>query len=205
MNKDWSGNSNIYACNHRGKDEAVAENDFYATHPESIELFLKKCDEVGFELPLRIWEPAAGQGHISKVLRNHGHLVLSTDIVDRGFGIGGIDFLSLTKENTVAYGPLKKCIFTNPPYNKAVEFVEKALELLDDDGICIMFLKTTFLESKSRVELFKKRKLKYVWQYVNRQGCGKNGGEFKNSGAAAYAMFIWDKGYDGLPQIDWIY
>ena len=47
--------------------------------------------------------------------------------------------------------------------------MEKAIELLDDDGICIMFLKTTFLETKARQKLFKKQKLRYIWQYVNRQ------------------------------------
>ena len=96
------------------------------------------------------------------------------------------------------------CYNYNKSYNKAQLFVEKALDLVNDNGLIIMFLKTTFLETKGRLELFKKHKLKYVWQYVNRQGCGKNGGIFKNGGAAAYAIFIWDKSYNGLPEIDWI-
>ena len=553
MTKDWTGNTSIYACNHRTKEEDVAENDFYATHPESVQLFLKKCKERNFKLPNKIWECAVGQGHIAKELVAEGYDVLGTDLVDRGYGKGEIDFLQLNKEDLRdEWKPYLKCIFTNPPYacfsidteiktkrgwkyfkeltaddqvlslnpktqclewstisnfhlydiedelihfnsamidvlvtknhrmyafdksnilklkdndlihaeyikkryyiprfgynwngnlvktfilngcyvsngqrdiwqdnisidmnawleffglwladgycrhtmnpagnkrftvgikqadetrdrviqilnnlpfkwkeyrdgtkanfeihskqlwlylsqfgtsstkfipqeikdlciqqlsifldsytfgdsskikvktegmilssisikliediheillklgylghiskrsygtdnkllysisympnkltnrtihygkkeyipykgqvfcltlakngvfllrrngkeffsgNSACAFVEKALELLDSDGICIMFLKTTFLETKGRLDLFKNRKLKYVWQYVNRQGCGKNGGTFKNGGAAAYAMFIWDNSYNGLPELDWI-
>ena len=202
MTRDWIGNTSIYACNHRSKEENVADMDFYATHPESVELFLKKCKERNFILPEKIWECACGDGAISKVLQKEGYDVLSTDFVDRGFGQGNVDFLLLSKDDIIP--DYLNCIFTNPPYNKAKEFVDKALELINDNGLVIMFLKTTFLETKGRLELFKKHKLKYVWQYVNRQGCGKNGGVFKNGGAAAYAMFIWDKSYDGLPEIDWI-
>ena len=203
--KDWSGNSSIYACNHRGKESETAAGDFYATHPESIQLFLKKCAERALKLSESIYEPACGDGAISKILESAGYDVLSTDLYDRGFGYPGVDFLKLNKEEIPeAYKKYFKCIFTNPPYKYAQEFVEKALELADKDGLVIMFLKTTFLETKGRLELFKNHKLKYVWQYVNRQGCGKNGGVFKNGGAAAYAMFIWDNSYDGLPELDWI-
>jgi hypothetical protein len=32
-------------------------------------------------------------GSISEVLIEHGHDVISTDLVDRGYGTGGVDFL----------------------------------------------------------------------------------------------------------------
>lgn len=204
-NKDWTGNSKLYICNHRASDDEVAEHDLYCTHPESIQLFLNKCKERKIYLPHDIWEPCCGLGSISDELINAGYNVLSTDLIDRGYGEGNIDFLKLTKETLRSEWKLySKCIFTNPPYKYATECVNKALELLDDDGICIMFLKTTFLESKNRIKLFDKKKLKYVWQYVKRQGCGKNTRTFENSGAAAYSMFIWDNAYNGLPELDWI-
>ena len=205
QNRDWTGNTSIYACNHRTKESDVADHDLYCTHPESIQLFLNKCKERNFILPEKIYEPCCGLGSISNELIKAGHDVLSTDLIDRGYGEGNIDFLKLTKETLrPEWKDYLKCIVTNPPYKYAQECVEKAIELLDDDGICIMFLKTTFLESKSRIELFKKHKLRYIWQYVDRQGCGKNTTIFKNGGAAAYAMFIWDKSYNGLPELDWI-
>ena len=117
MTKDWTGNTSIYACNHRAKEEDVAENDFYATHPESVQLFLKKCKERNFKLPNKIWECAVGQGHIAKELVAEGYDVLGTDLVDRGYGEGNIDFLQLNKENLRdEWKPYLKCIFTNPPY-----------------------------------------------------------------------------------------
>jgi hypothetical protein len=40
--------------------------------------------EVEVTLPRRIWEPAAGRGAIAKVLREHGHEVVATDLADYG-------------------------------------------------------------------------------------------------------------------------
>ena len=40
-----------------------------------------------------IWEPACGLGAISSVLEEHGHDVVSTDLVERGYGTGRVDFL----------------------------------------------------------------------------------------------------------------
>lgn len=206
MTKDWTGNTSIFACNHRGKEKDVATNDWYATHPESTELFFKKCNERNFILPSNIWECACGDGAMSKVIESHGYKVLSTDLIGRGFGEGDVNFLQLDK-NTLpkAYKPFCKCIMTNPPYAYSQGFVEKSLELLDDDGICIMYLKLTFLETTKRLKLFNNHKLKHIWVHSNRQACGKNGGVFKNGNSATcYAWYIWDKQYDGLPEIDWI-
>ncbi len=33
---------------------------------------------------------------------------------------------------------------------------------------------------------------------------GKNGVFGKESSAVCYAWFVWEKGYTGLPQVDWI-
>ena len=203
--KDWIGNGRLYATNHRKREEEVAAHDLYCTHPESMQLFFNKCKQRGLVLPHKVWEPCCGLGSISDELIKQGHDVLSTDLIDRGYGEGNVDLLTLTRETLrPEWKDYMKCIITNPPYKYATECIEKSLELLDNDGLCVMFLKTTFLESQSRVPLFNKHKLKYVWQYVSRQGCGKNTKIFENSGAAAYAMYIWDNSYNGLPEIDWI-
>jgi hypothetical protein len=93
-------------------------NDYYATEPRAVELLLEQ--ESFSEL---IWEPACGEGHISKVLEEYGHSVISTDLIDRGYGLGGRDFL---KEN----GAFRGDIITNPPFKQAKEFVEKALDVV---------------------------------------------------------------------------
>ena len=40
-------------------------------------------------LPKRIWEPCCGDGAMARVLESHGHHVVATDLVDRGYGEGG--------------------------------------------------------------------------------------------------------------------
>ena len=83
-----SGNSvfaTIGASNH-GYDKRE-QNDYYATDPIAVEKLLE-CETFSNT----IWEPACGEGHISKTLVDSGYAVLSTDIVDRGYGDGIADF-----------------------------------------------------------------------------------------------------------------
>lgn len=123
------------------------------------------------------------------------------DIVDRGYmGTVVRDFLTSTKDD-LNFSP---DIITNPPYAMAKEFVEHALDISMDGVKVAMFLKIQFLESKKRYELFKKYPPKKIYVFVNRVNCGKNGVFGKESSAVCYAWFVWEKGYKGLPRVDWI-
>jgi len=146
-----------------------------------------------------IWEPACGEGHLSKVLIDHGYDVFSSDLVYRGFGDGQIDFLTFTDSN------LDVDIITNPPYKYAAEFVEKAMETIGDGHKVAMFLKLTFLEGKKRRDLFERYPPKTIYVSSSRLICALNG-DFDNtkSSAVAYAWFVWEKGYEGAPIIRWI-
>tara|TARA_R110000851_G_C13032400_1_gene561250 strand:- start:488 stop:1018 length:531 start_codon:yes stop_codon:yes gene_type:complete len=79
------------------------------------------------ELPQEIWEPAAGKRAIVDVLEAGGHSVLATDKFDHGASgiITGQDFLA---ERPIAH---PRCIVTNPPFNIAPQFVERALDVAD--------------------------------------------------------------------------
>ena len=83
-----------------------AGRDFYATPPFVTQALLRHVRLRG-----PIWEPCCGDGAMSTVLGAHGHEVVSTDIVDRGFGTAGVDFLACRQvpENC-------RSIVTNPPY-----------------------------------------------------------------------------------------
>lgn len=83
----------------------------------------------------------------------------STDLIDRGYGQGGVDFL---QTDEMWDGD----IITNPPYKYAKEFVEHAMNVIPDGRKVFMFLKLQFLEGKARGELFKKYPPKCV--YVSR-------------------------------------
>ena len=201
--KDWIGNSRtvfatIGASNHTDTEREA--NDYYATEPRATELLL----EVE-EFSPYIWEPACGEKHMSNVLTAHGYNVRNSDIFTRGqTDIEIIDFLKATRLEV----DRPRDIITNPPYKYAQEFVEKALELVENGGKVAMFLKLTFLEGKKRKELFKKYPPKALYVSSSRLQCAKNG-EFEKCGkgavtAIAYGWFVWQKGYTGEPVIRWI-
>jgi len=58
-------------------------HDFYPTPPEAVRALLSVETFTG-----SVWEPACGDGAISKVLIEAGFEVVSTDLIDRGFGTG---------------------------------------------------------------------------------------------------------------------
>lgn len=200
MSKDWTGNSKttfvqLGASNHSLKDREV--NDFYATDPNSLEIFLKALERDNIKLHHNIWECACGQGHLSNVLINNNYEVYSSDLINRGYGETK-DFL---KCNNLFPGD----ILTNPPYKNAKDFVKHSLDLLEEGNYYIMFLKIQFLEGKDRRKLFDKFPPKYVYVNSARQLCAMNG-EFEkyNATALCYCWFIWEKGFKGEPIIRWI-
>ena len=201
MEKDWTGNSKttfvtLGASSHSDTEREV--NDFYATDPNTLEIFLDALQKDNITLHNHIWEPACGQGHLSEVLKRKGYEVFSTDLINRGYGDYQGDFLKLKTTG-------KQDILTNPPYKYAKEFVEHALNILGDGYYCIMLLKIQFLEGKSRRALFKQYPPKYVYVNSSRQACYINGDmASKMSSATCYCWFIWEKGFVGEPIIRWI-
>jgi hypothetical protein len=175
----------------RNNGERESE-DFYPTPAYAVEELLKRETFEG-----GIWECACGEGDISEVLKKHGYGVLSTDLIYRGYGTATIDFL---QENS-GYADN---IITNPPYKFALEFVEQAKK--QSKNKIAMFLKTVFLESERRYEMFQDQKfpLKCIYQFSKRVSLYKSGVKMKNSGMISYAWFVWDSAYKGEPMIRWI-
>jgi hypothetical protein len=166
-------------------------DDFYPTPPYAVKELLKRESFQGVT-----WECACGDGAISKVLIEDGLQVESTDLVFRGYGDGGVDFLRSDKK--------VNNIVTNPPFKLALEFVEKA-KIVSDSKIAL-FLKTVFLESSDRKKMFEDTiyPLRSVYQFSKRVTLYKDGIKMKNSGMIAYAWFVWDKSYKGKPMLEWI-
>lgn len=192
MKTDWTGDyHSVVGClgaRNETKEERVP-HDYYATDPVAAEWLILLEN-----LNPHIWECACGEGHLSKVFTSHGFNVLSTDLIDRGYGRGGVDFL---EQSTVWDGD----IVTNPPYKYAQAFVEHALSLLEDGNKVCMFLKVQFLEGKSRRKLYEENPPARVWVSCSRIPCGRNG-VFSPS-MIAYAWFVWEKGYHGDTILKW--
>lgn len=195
--KDWTGNfrsmfTTLGSSSH--VDHERQSEDYYATDSVTIPELLN----VETFSP-NIWEPACGEGHLSKELIEAGYNVYSTDLIDRGYGDEFYDFLAegQPRSNTD--------IITNPPYRYAMEFVEKSLEVVDEGRKVAMFLKLTFLEGQKRYQLFQENPPIRIHVYSSRRKCAKNGDfDAYGSSAAAYAWFIWEKGFKGTPSISWI-
>lgn len=194
--KDWTGNARSAHATLGARNYAQNEreaNDYYATEPKALELLLEKET-----FNSNIWECACGEGHLSKVLEKHGYNVWSTDLIDRGYGKGGVDFLHCD-------GEYNGDIITNPPYKYAQQFVEKALELIPNGNRVAMFLKLQFCEGKSRRKMFEKYPPRYIYVSSSRLRCAMNGDfeKYSKSNAITYAWFIWEKGYTGDPHVRW--
>jgi hypothetical protein len=185
------------ASNHVEADRE--KDDYYATSPDAIDALLKN---VTIPRTTRIWECACGEGHLSKRLTELGFDVYSSDKVNRGYGEVK-DFFDCREKldaNTL--------ILTNPPYKCAMEFVLHALDLLAENAFCLMFLKLLFLEGQKRYsELFRIHPPQSVLVFSGRMKCVKNGNFDwirNNSSAMAYCWYIWQKGFQGTPVIQWI-
>jgi hypothetical protein len=170
------------------------KDDFYPTPSRAIESLLKVETFDG-----DIWEPACGDGAISNVLEAAGYRVVSSDLVDRGYGETGIDFL-------MEWQPRAANIITNPPFKLAVPFVRKSLELYS--GKIAMLLKIAFLEGMERAELFASSPLARVHVFSQRlafvPGGTSEAHKLDGGGMMAFAWFVWEHGYQGRPTIGWL-
>lgn len=168
------------------------KDDFYATPRAAIEQLLQV---ERFDGP--VWEPACGNGAISSILQEHGYEVASSDLVERGYGAAGIDFL-------MEYKTQAPNIVTNPPFTLGTDFVRQALRLAT--GKVAMLLKIGFLEGPTKADLHEC--LSRVWVIRRRVTFLKNGIEHARSagkgGIHTYAWFVWDKAHSGAPVIGWL-
>jgi hypothetical protein len=181
----------LAGSNLRGDRE---KDDFYATPPDSTRALLAVEK---FEGP--IWEPACGDGAISRVLQEAGYTTFSSDLVERGFGHSGQDFL-------MEWEPRAPNIVTNPPFKLATQFVRKALQLTT--GKVAVLLKVGFLEGLERAPVFDAAPFARLWVFRRRQSFLKGGTQAVSmsgaGGMIAYGWFIWDHAHTGKPTLGWL-
>jgi hypothetical protein len=133
----------------RSRKRERREHDFYPTTEWEPTAALVEAEASALD-GLRIWEPACGAGDMARELLARGvRLDWSTDLVDRGFGEGGVDFLA-------APAP-EGCdgIISNPPFNIADRFIERAI---GDHGFTYvaLLLKATYWNAGRRIGLHRR-------------------------------------------------
>jgi hypothetical protein len=134
-----------------GKHEtnyAKIERDFYPTPSWATRALLAHIDIHGLD----IWEPACGDGRMSKVLWAAGARVYSSDIVDRGYT--GLDAL---RDYTMSLPVPVAGTITNPPFGPrgklAEAFIRTGLRHLDRSFLALL-LPCDFDSAKTRAPLF---------------------------------------------------
>lgn len=127
-----------HSCQVQRHPLAERELDLYETPAVAVEALLRVE-----RIPHCVWEPAAGRGAIVRVLRDHSHAVIASDIAAYDFPLHfQRDFLA-----EIGMPAGCECLLTNPPFRIVEPFVEHALQLCPR---VIMLLRLAFLESERR-------------------------------------------------------
>lgn len=178
-------------------------DDAYWTPPEATRALLSVEAFAGV-----IWEPCAGGGWMAEVLREAGHKVRATTLLDDvddderplRWVRGGIDFLA---DDPGDDWPICN-IVTNPPYRHAEACIRRAIDL-GAVKTC-MLLDISFLGSQRRgAGLFADHPPARVWVMSSRVTMYPAGYEGpRGATTQTHAWFVWERSRTGSPVIGWI-
>ncbi len=163
-----------------------SELDFYLTPSEEV-FNIFKYEKLTGNTTL---DNCCGIGNIGKPIKElyPNMTIIETDLAERGYGIGGLDFL----HKDYPYINNIDNIVINPPFNIINEFVKKSLSIANKK--LIVFARLQFLETKGRYEeLHKDNPPSRVYVYVDRINCPRPDETEKKSSSMCYAWFVYDK------------
>lgn len=185
-----SGFKEFYTIKTEGYERP--KEDFFETPVEATKALLA---HVIIPKEITLWEPSVGRGAISNVLKKYcTSNIVETDLVDRGIGTGGVDFLN--KEAVKPFIPADRFwIISNPPYNIADDYIRKCFEYGAER--IILLLRHAYSESaKKREDILSNGHLLRELLIKERLKMSPDGWEGKKqSSMYNHAWFIWDKNY----------
>ncbi|MEM9522876.1 MAG: SAM-dependent DNA methyltransferase [Pseudomonadota bacterium] len=174
----------------------AGDREFFPTPPWATRALLDELSRRGLLVGSRAWEPACGEGYMSKPLAEHFHRVRSTDLHDCRDVFPDqdevLDFLldwpSLSDRDPFDW------IITNPPFKLAEEFFEVAFRRARV-GVAL-FLKQQWLEGKVRHRtIFSDpcRRPRLILQFAERVPLCKERLDPDASTNQAYVWIVWLK------------
>lgn len=172
-------------------------HDFYPTPPEATRALLSAESFEG-----SIWECACGDGAIATVLKRAGHEVIGTDLIYRGYGAGGVDFLEQRE-------PVGANIITNPPYGSGMadRFAKHALALTARTGGSVaMLMNLASLCHPSRHDWYVSHPPATIYA-LDELVCWPHGEpKFATSKAAfhRYCWMVWRPDHSGGTTFGWL-
>jgi len=180
------GSEGIYAESlEREKD------DFYPTPPEPTRAILsaelQRLKEFGI-----IWESAAGDGAMSREIKDVGLTVAMSDLVDRGCGAEIRSFYDFKSPPMGA-----KAMLTNPPFAEcnSGHWIRHALDTLNLEYMALL-LPLNWPGAESRAGLWAKHTPARV--YLMRWRIDFTG---KGAPPMLNAWFVWDRAHTGATQL----
>ena len=164
-------------------------NDWYVEPVWCVQTLMYRVQFTG-----AIHDPCCGSGTIPMVTGGTGG-----DLIDRGFGYPVADFMlyDLEYDNIVM----------NPPYGRAQEFIEHALEQTRYKVAALV--QTKFLASQRRYELFTRPTTSRIIMFSKRPSMPpgemlmKHGEAIRGNGSIDYCWVIWDRHHGGPCTIEW--
>lgn len=147
-----------------------------------------------------VWEPACNRGYMARPLAEYFGQVITSDIADYGWAgqqaVG--DFLgsrfTCTERGSRLAMRSPDWIFTNPPFNKAADFIHRALNVASE-GVAII-VRGSFLEGGERYEeLFSQAMPWMVAQHVERVPMNRGNYNPSNGTATAYTWLVWRRNW----------
>lgn len=167
--------------------------DYYRTPIADIENFFAELDNViTIDMNRCTLDPAAGGDNnnpMSYPIALHNYYKVPIEKINtidiRQDSLANVKSNYL--ETVLDYKP--HVIITNPPFNRALEFIKKALSDVEDLGYVIMLLRLNFLETKARKEFFDKYMPNWIFVHHKRLSFIKGGG----TDSVAYAHYVWKK------------
>ena len=164
------------------------EHDLYETPAWCTEVLLRHM-----VFQKHIFEPAAGRGAIAKVLERHNYVPVCHDIVVR-------DYQPCEQSDFLKAPPVLQHfdIITNPPYDKAEEFVRHALAITGGTQKVAMLLRNEWDCAHTRTDLFTNDvfRMKIVLTRRPRWIADTDGSPRHN-----YAWYVWCHGWYAPPEL----
>lgn len=174
--------------------------DYFPTPPWATRALLEHVNIRGVsagmgggEIPwgeLTVWEPACGEGHMARVLAERFGRVVASDVFDYGIGAAVHDFLGVN-DLAASPAPVERphFVITNPPFSVGQQFIEHALDIATM-GVA-MLVRTAFLESGERYDLFQRFPPRFVAQFSGRVPMVMGRLDAAASSATAYCWIFW--------------
>ncbi len=137
-----------------------------------------------------VWEPACGNGFMSRPLNQYFRSVHASDVHDYGGDQERVcDFLWPHQGPPHINKQGVDWVITNPPFKLAMQFAERALDVATQ-GVAL-FVRTQWVESIERYKFFERRPPTWWCVFSERVPLTKGDPKPTGSTATSYSWVVW--------------